>query len=216
MDRELFVAILLFSLLIGCINILDSIAKYKKWISMRELIQRIPAWKDTKKPLIWYIIWLVIEWLSLPGFIILAILGKTVTVILAPFFLTACYFVLIQMFFAMFFYIVKEGVKEADEQREISQISQNKISLFLAYNRDMTNKELILDSLIDDDECLTQIVEFFDFAEVDISIDELQKTLDEMVEEGYISINYNWQNEHDEYPYALTEKGKKAWKNLGI
>lgn len=213
MDLELFVAILLFSLLIGCINILDSIAKYKKWISIRELIQRVPAWKDTKKPLIWYILWLVIEWLSLPGFIVLAILGKTVTVILAPFFLTACYFVLIQMFYAMFFYIVKKAVNEADEQIEISQ---NKTSLVLTYNRYMTNKELILDSLIDADECFTQIVEFFDFAEVDISIDELQKTLDEMVEEGYLSINYKWQNEHDEYPYALTEKGKKAWKDLGI
>lgn len=78
----------------------------------------------------------------------------------------------------------------------------------------MTNKELILDCLIDDDEALTQIVEFFEFAEVDISIDELKKTLDEMVEEGYVSINYNWKNEHNEYPYALTEKGKNSWKNI--
>lgn len=212
MDWELFVAILLCSLLIGCINILDSIAKYKKWISMRELIQCVPAWKDTKKPLIWYIIWNGIEWLSLPGFIVLAILGKTATVILVPFFLTACYFVLIQMFYAMFFYIVK-AVYEAEKQREISQ---NKTSAVLGYNRDMTNKELILDFLIGSDACFTQIVGFFDFAEVDISIDELQNTLDEMVEEGYVCIHHTWQNEHNEYPYVLTEKGIQAWKDLGI
>ncbi len=111
---------------------------------------------------------------------------------------------------------VMDKKKEEEIKNEQIEISQNKTSARVGDNRDMTNKELILDSLIDDDECFTQIVEFFDFAEVDISIDELQKTLDEMVEEGYISINYKWQNEHDEYPYALTEKGKQAWKDLGI
>ena len=35
-----------------------------------------------------------------------------------------------------------------------------------------------------------------------------------MVDEGYISINYSWKNEHDEYPYSLTEKGRKTWKNI--
>ena len=35
-----------------------------------------------------------------------------------------------------------------------------------------------------------------------------------MLTEGYISINYNWKNEHDEYPYSLTEKGKKAWESI--
>ena len=79
----------------------------------------------------------------------------------------------------------------------------------------MTNKELILDSLIDDDEAFTQILEYFELAaEIRISPLELKKLLNEMVEEGYISINYNWKNEHDEYPYSLTEKGKKAWKNI--
>ena len=79
----------------------------------------------------------------------------------------------------------------------------------------MTNKELILDSLIDDDEAFTQILEYFELAaEIKISPLELKKLLNEMVEEGYISINYNWKNEHNEYPYSLTEKGKKAWKNI--
>lgn len=79
----------------------------------------------------------------------------------------------------------------------------------------MTNKELILDSLIDDDEAFTQILEHFELAaEIKISPEELNKLLNEMIEEGYIFINYSWKTEHDEYPYSLTEKGKMAWKNI--
>lgn len=79
----------------------------------------------------------------------------------------------------------------------------------------MNTKELILDSLIDDDEAFTQIVEYFDLAaQINISPVEIKTLLEEMVDEGYISINYSWKNEHDEYPYSLTEKGKKAWKEI--
>ena len=79
----------------------------------------------------------------------------------------------------------------------------------------MTNKELILDSLIDDDEAFTQILEYFELAaEVKISPVELKKLLNEMVDEGYIFINYSWKTEREEYPYSLTEKGKKAWENI--
>lgn len=79
----------------------------------------------------------------------------------------------------------------------------------------MTNKELILDCLIQDDEAFTQIVEFFELAvEIKISPMEIKNVLDEMVNEGYIFVNYSWKNEHDEYPYSLTEKGRKAWKDI--
>ena len=79
----------------------------------------------------------------------------------------------------------------------------------------MNIKELILDSLIDDDEAFTQIVEYFDVAaEINISPLEIKTLLEEMVDEGYISINYDWKNENDEYPYSLTEKGKNAWKEI--
>ena len=79
----------------------------------------------------------------------------------------------------------------------------------------MTNKELILDCLIDDDEAFTQIVEFFVLAaEVDISHSEVKRLLAEMLDEGYICVNYSWKNEHDEYPYSLTEKGRKAWEEI--
>ncbi len=79
----------------------------------------------------------------------------------------------------------------------------------------MRKKELILDCLIQDDEAFTQIVEYFELAsEIKISSEELKKLLNEMIDEGYISINYSWKNEHDEYPYSLTEKGKKAWESI--
>ena len=75
-------------------------------------------------------------------------------------------------------------------------------------------KEYILDSLINDDEAKTQIMEYFDFCEVAISDSELETLLSEMVEEGLIVVNYTWKNEKDEYPYSLTEKGKAAWAAL--
>lgn len=79
----------------------------------------------------------------------------------------------------------------------------------------MSNKELILDCLIDDDEAFTQIVEYFELAaEIKISSEEIKKLLNEMIDEGYIFINYSWKNEYDEYPYSLTEKGRKAWENI--
>ena len=79
----------------------------------------------------------------------------------------------------------------------------------------MTNKELVLDSLIDDDEAFTQILEHFELAaEIKISPVELKKLLNEMVNEGYIFINYSWKTERNEYPYSLTEKGIMAWNNL--
>ena len=81
--------------------------------------------------------------------------------------------------------------------------------------RKLTNKELILDCLIQDDEAFTQIVEYFVLAaEVDISHFEVKRLLAEMLDEGYICVNYNWKTEHDEYPYSLNEKGKRAWEEI--
>ena len=116
MNWSLFIAICLCSLLIGYINISESIGKYKKWIKKGELIQCIPTWKDTKKPLIWYIIWLFVEWLSFPGFIILSILGKTATAIVAPLFLVGCYFVIVHIAYAIGFYITKNTVNKKEKK----------------------------------------------------------------------------------------------------
>ena len=79
----------------------------------------------------------------------------------------------------------------------------------------MKKKECILDSLMDDDEAFTQIVEYFELvAESEISSEEIKILISEMLEEGYITINYSWKNEYNEYPYSLTEKGRKAWENI--
>jgi predicted transcriptional regulator len=78
----------------------------------------------------------------------------------------------------------------------------------------MTKKEYILDSLINDDEAFTQIVEYFKFVNVRISNMELEQLLKEMIEEGFIRVNYQWKNEKDEYPYSLTRKGIKVWLNI--
>ena len=78
----------------------------------------------------------------------------------------------------------------------------------------MTEKEYILDSLINDDEAFTQILEYFEFVNVAISRENLEKLLDEMVKDGYITINKTWRNEKDEYPYSLTEKGEKTWSAI--
>ena len=78
----------------------------------------------------------------------------------------------------------------------------------------MTNKEFILDCWIQDDEAFTQIVDYFKFNNINISPLEIRRLLEEMLDEGYISINHSWKNECDEYPYSLTEKGKKEWENI--
>jgi len=79
----------------------------------------------------------------------------------------------------------------------------------------MTNKDYILDSLADGGEygeCETQIMEFFKFIKVDISIEEIRKLINEMTEEGLVRTNKTWTNKHDETPYALTPKGKEIWE----
>lgn len=81
----------------------------------------------------------------------------------------------------------------------------------------MTNKEMILECLIQDDEAFTQIVEYFELAaEINISHSEIKKLLAEMVEEGYICINYEWKTEKEEYPFSLTDKGRKTWENIQL
>ena len=81
----------------------------------------------------------------------------------------------------------------------------------------MTIKEMILDCLSQDDEAFTQILEYFELAVgIKITPFEVKKILAEMVEEGYIYINRNWKNEHDEFPYSLTEKGRNAWEEIDI
>ncbi len=106
MDLELLIAISGFVLLIGIINLIDAIARYKKWLKNNEMIAYFPIWKGTKIPLIWYIIWVFIDFLSIPLFIALAIRGG-VELIIAPFIFTCIYIILIRIIYAIIFSIVK-------------------------------------------------------------------------------------------------------------
>lgn len=72
----------------------------------------------------------------------------------------------------------------------------------------MTNKEAILDCLADGSEAETQIREFFKLVEVDISIDEIKKLLEEMLAEELICVDEKWVNEFGEKPYYMS-RGRK-------
>lgn len=53
----------------------------------------------------------------------------------------------------------------------------------------MTKTEYVLDSLADDEEAKTQIMEYFVFCNVNISEPELDALLDKMVADGLIIVN---------------------------
>ena len=57
----------------------------------------------------------------------------------------------------------------------------------------------------------SQIMEYFKLPpSIDLSEEELQNILSQMIKDGYICVNYNWKTEKGEYPYSLTEKGKNS------
>ncbi len=78
----------------------------------------------------------------------------------------------------------------------------------------MTKKEYILDCLVDDDEAKTQIMEYFKLFKIEITENELDFLLKEMLTDGLIIINQQWKNENNEYPYTLTKKGRYIWRNI--
>ena len=78
----------------------------------------------------------------------------------------------------------------------------------------MTKTEYVLDSLADDDEAKTQIMEYFEFCNINISESELDALLDKMVADGLIIVNRQWQNEKGEFPYAPTQKGREMWNAI--
>ena len=77
-----------------------------------------------------------------------------------------------------------------------------------------TYQEYILDSLADGDECLTQIKEYLDYADIRIDDNELKMLLDDMVKNQLIAIDTSWTNEKHEFPYRRTVKGTEAWKKI--
>jgi hypothetical protein len=78
----------------------------------------------------------------------------------------------------------------------------------------MTNKEYILDCLVDGSEAKTQIVEFFEFVKVDITSKELDGLIEEMFRENLITIDGDFVNEFGEKSYAMTTKGRMLWQSI--
>ena len=78
----------------------------------------------------------------------------------------------------------------------------------------MTKKEYILDCLVDDDEAKTQIMEYFKLFKIEITENELDFLLKEMLTDCLIIINQQWKNENNEYPYTLTKKGRYIWRTI--
>jgi hypothetical protein len=78
----------------------------------------------------------------------------------------------------------------------------------------MTYKEHVLDCLIDDSEAENQIVEFFRFLQIDISVEEIRLLIQDLVNEGLIFQDNKWVNELGERPYTISIKGKEVWSKI--
>lgn len=78
----------------------------------------------------------------------------------------------------------------------------------------MTNKEYILDCLIDDSEAEKQIIDFFKTFRIVINIGEIKSLIQELIDEGLIFQDNKWVNEFGEKPYTITDKGREAWKKI--
>jgi len=81
------------------------------------------------------------------------------------------------------------------------------------YKGNMTKKEYILDCLADGSEAKAQIVEYFEFVKVDISSNEIDHLIEEMIKEDLIIIDRNWLKEFGEKSYSMTQKGRVMWEN---
>lgn len=76
-------------------------------------------------------------------------------------------------------------------------------------------KEIVLECLSQDDEAFTQIMEYCKLPpSIEISKIELEQILDEMIKEDIIYVNNKWKTENNEFPYSLTEKGKRVLEKV--
>lgn len=112
MTLELLIAMFGYAILIGSVNLIDAIEKHKKWLKKDELILYFPTWKGTKKPLIWYFIWVCIDCLSLPFFMGLALYGNDVGALLACLLIVVGYIILVRIMYAIVFLIVKRSLNK--------------------------------------------------------------------------------------------------------
>ncbi|MDD3958287.1 MAG: hypothetical protein PHW40_01045 [Candidatus Izemoplasmatales bacterium] len=78
----------------------------------------------------------------------------------------------------------------------------------------MTNKEYVLDCLMDGSEAEKQIVEFFRFLQIEISVEEIRFLIQELVNEGLIFQDNKWVNELGESPFSISLKGREVWSKI--
>jgi len=78
----------------------------------------------------------------------------------------------------------------------------------------MTNKEYVLDCLMDGGEAEKQIVEFFRFLQIEISVEEIRLLIQDLINEGLIFQDNRWVNELGERPYSISIKGREVWSKV--
>ena len=110
---ELFIAIIGISLLIIFINITDCFIKFTGLIKGGKILEYFPSWGGTKKPLLWYIIWSIVEFLDLPLFIVVAVLNGSTEYLLVSFLLTVpTYIILYEIIYVIATYIQKQIINK--------------------------------------------------------------------------------------------------------
>ncbi|MBO5412035.1 MAG: hypothetical protein J6A38_02995 [Clostridia bacterium] len=112
MNLGLFIATFAWGLLIGAIDLFDGIERYKKWLKKKELIGYFPTWEGTKKPLIWYIIWVFIDCLNLPLFIGFAIFGDDTGALLACALIVVGYMFVVRIIYLIVFFLTRNVVNK--------------------------------------------------------------------------------------------------------
>ena len=79
----------------------------------------------------------------------------------------------------------------------------------------MKIKDIVSECLSQDEEALTPIMEYCKLPpSIEISKIELEQALNEMIQKGIIYVNNKWKTENDEFPYSLTEKGKRVLEKV--
>ena len=57
---------------------------YKSWIKKGRLVSMFPEWKNTKKPIVWFLVWSIIFFLNVPLFVGLSFRLGTIKKLLIP------------------------------------------------------------------------------------------------------------------------------------
>lgn len=113
MDSTYLIMILMFLLLTIGVNVTDCWLQYKTLIKEGKLIKRIPTWKDTKKPMLWYVVWSIIFWFDLVGFLIVALIVNSTELLIGVYFLTVPpYLIIYELAYGIIYLIIIKKSKK--------------------------------------------------------------------------------------------------------